>query len=68
MQCVCGFACGFAAAAAQPQSRNVLTASFRNKKDTRKIAGSSACRYNIKNTRGRGNAKPLAFKTSKPTA
>jgi len=38
---------------------------FKTKKDIRKRAGSSACRYNIKKPRGRGNAKPLAFSTSK---
>jgi len=51
-----------------PPSRkasSVLTASFQSKKEIRKRAGSSACRYNIKKPRGRGNAKPLAFSASK---
>jgi hypothetical protein len=39
MQCVFGFACGFAAAAAQPQSRSVLTANFQNKKRYKEKSG-----------------------------
>jgi hypothetical protein len=43
MQCVCGFACGFAAAAAQPQSLERPHSKFsKQKKEIRKRAGSSA--------------------------
>jgi len=59
MQCVCGFACGFAATAAQPQSHSVRTGTLLQEKNNFLGRSSSACRYNIKKTRGRGNAKPL---------
>jgi len=43
MQCGFGFACGFAAAAAQPQSRSVLTASLKNKKRNKEKNGFVRC-------------------------